>query len=265
MIISVVSPHNSNTGTTTTSLLLAHGLADLKRKVFLTHISPASPSMGLYLGLHDFEDKTSTPTQLVKLLREGAVRAEEVSDYCQNVDDFLDVFVNTKDNFSTKDMSTLHDFLMDSEHYEYTLFDIDVDANSDEAKNVLRRSSIIILNVGDGFADLDKFLKRKDEILRMCAGKSVMLVCSNYDRRGTTTKEITSRLDMKTTCHVIRSNVWIKYLSNRGKLSKVYLEGKKKDGDVIDTYKDAYSLATSVAKAKINISKRSKGALVNDK
>lgn len=264
MIISVVSPHSGNTGTTTTALLLAHGLADLKRKVFLTHISPSSPSIGLYLGLHDYEDKTSTPTQLVKLLREGAVQAEDVSDYCQNVDDFLDVFVNTKSNFSPKDMSTLHDFLMDSIHYEYTVFDIDSSVTTEEARNVIKRSELVILNVGDGYADLDKFVAKRDDILKMCAGKSVLLVCSDYDPRGGSTKDITKRLDMQTTCHVMRSNVWIKYLSNRGNLSKVFTEGKKKDGDVVDVYKDAYSLASSVAKAKINITKRSKGALRND-
>ena len=80
MVISVMSPHTSGNGTTTTALLLALGLGNMKKKVLLTHTDSVSESFYTYLGLQQFEDKTSTPTQMVKLLREGAIQSEDISD-----------------------------------------------------------------------------------------------------------------------------------------------------------------------------------------
>ena len=76
MVVAVISPHTHNNGNTMTSILTALGLAELKKTVLLTHTCARSDAFYQYLGLNSYEDKTSTPTQLVKLMREGAIKPE---------------------------------------------------------------------------------------------------------------------------------------------------------------------------------------------
>ena len=45
MIISVMAPHCGGNGTTTTALLLALGLGNMKKKVLLTHTDSISNSL----------------------------------------------------------------------------------------------------------------------------------------------------------------------------------------------------------------------------
>lgn len=260
MIISVVSPHTSRNGNTVSSILLAHGLADLKRKILLTHIKPQSPAFEHYLGLKAYEDKTTTPTQLVKLMREGAIKTEEIGDYCKSVVDYLDVFTNNATNFAKEDMATLLNFLVTSKtDYEYLVFDIDTDAEDEAAQMVINNSNIIILNVSASFLELDMFNAQKEKIARLCKGKKVILLCSAYDPKACKLKEIPKVLGVNTSCYTIRHNSWVKWACNNGKLSYLYKQGKSKDVDVIEIYKDVTSLANAVSKAKISIRKQAKG------
>lgn len=260
MIISMVSPYTSNMGNSVSSILLAHGLADLKRKVLLTHIKPQSYSYEQYLGLKAFEDKTSTPSQLVKLMREGAIKAEEIGDYCKNVYDFLDVFTNTSTNFSEQDMSTLHEFLVTSDSaYDYQLFDIDADYDSESSQKVISKSNIIILNITSSFLEIEKFNREKEKIIKMCKGKKVILLCSAYDSKSAKLKDIVKALGVNTSCYVIRHNSYVKWACNQGKLGFLYKQGKTKNADVLDVFKDVTSLAVAVSRAKIAVGRGNKG------
>lgn len=260
MIISVISPHTKNNGNTVSSILLAHGVAELKRKTLLTHIKPQSNAFEHYLGLKEFEDKTSTPTQLVKLMREGAIKPDEIGDYCKNIVDFLDVFTNNNTNFSSDDMQTLLEFLLESDiSYEYLLFDIDSDTDDETTQIVLRKSDIIVLNVTASFLELDKFNEERENIMRMCKGKKVILMCSAYDPKACKLKDITKHLEINTTCNPIRHNSWVKWGCNNGRLSHVFKQGKIKDHDVLEVYKDVMSLTSAVSKAKVAVAKKGKG------
>jgi hypothetical protein len=260
MIISMVSPHTNNNGNTVSSILLAHGLAELKRKVLFTHIKPQSQAFERYLGLKAFEDKTSTPTQLVKLMREGAIKAEDIGDYCKNVYDFLDVFTTTATNFSTQDMSTLLEFLTTSDTpYDYLLFDIDADSNEEEAQKVINKSNIIILNVTSSFLELEAFNAEKERIAKMCKGKKVILLCSAYDSKAAKLKDITKLLGVNTSLYTIRHNSYVKWACNQGKLTYLFKQGKTKNADVMDIFRDVSALAIAVSKAKIAVGKSAKG------
>jgi hypothetical protein len=261
MIISVVSPHTVRNGNTVSSILLAFGLGDLKRKVLLTHTSPQSYAFDQYLGLQNFEDKTSTPTQLVKLMREGAVKPEEIGDYCKLFEDFVFVFTNKETNFSQHDMNNLADFILTSSMpYEYIVFDIDEKTDSQTAEMVLAKSDLIILNLSDSSLELEMFNQQKDKIIKMCKGKKVILLCSAYDSRALkSTKELTKKIGVDTVCHTIRYNSWVKWACNGGKLAYLFKQGKTKDSDVIEIYKDSTSLASAVSKTKISIGKAAKG------
>lgn len=261
MIISVLSPFAKRSGNTVSSIFLGMGLGELKRKTLITHVKPLSKSFDYYLGLQSYEDKTTTPSQLAKLMREGAIKPEEITDYCKSVDDYLDVFTNSETNFSESDMSTLLNFLVNSEtNYEYTVVDIDESLDHETAKMVLNKSSIVVINLPPDAVELKRFNEEKEKIMKLCKGKKVIMLCSVFDSRAfKTTKEISKLLDVKTTIYVIRHNSWVKWGCNNGKLGYVYKQGKIKDADVIEVFKDAGSLASAVAKAKIAINKSLKG------
>ena len=234
MIISVVSPQAHNNGNTTTSILLAMGLAELKRKVFLTHINAQSNSFATYLGIEAYEDKTSTPTQLVKLMREGAIQPSEIADYCKEEVDFLDVFSSNSSAFSQQDMDTLLEFMIESDvKYEYRIFDIDADKDSLQNQYILKKS----------------------DIMKMCKDKKVIIVCSAYDSKAMKLKEIAKYLNVNTTVLPINYSKWVKYGNNRGKLSYVFLQGKTKDADVIEIYRNVMTIVKAISKAKVMINK----------
>lgn len=257
MIVSVISPHATNNGNTITSILLALGLAGLKRKVFLTHTSPKSDAFYQYLGLKVYEDKTSTPTQLVKLMREGAIKPEEIPDYCKTVIDNLDVFTNNKDSFTGDDMETLLEYAFGINFFEYTVIDIDCyDANS---TTIIKKSDIIILNVSQSFLELQKFAQQKDKIMKMCEGKKVILVCNKFSSVASKDKDIPLRMGVKAKCSVIHYNSWVNWGCNMGKIVDVYKFAKLKDPRVLELNGDISSLASLVAKAKIATSIAKKG------
>lgn len=256
MIISVVSPQAHNNGNTTTSILLAMGLAELKRKVFLTHVNAQSNSFATYLGIEAYEDKTSTPTQLVKLMREGAIQPSEIADYCKEEVDFLDVFSSNSPAFSQQDMDTLLEFMIESDvKYEYRIFDIDADKDSIANQYVIKKSDIIILNLSDNKSELDAFNNIQSDIMKLCKDKKVIIVSSAYDSKAMKLKEIAKYLNVNTTILPISYSKWVKWGNNRGKLSHVFLQGKTKDADVIEIYRNVMTIVKAISKAKITINK----------
>lgn len=259
MIISVMSPHTTNNGSTTTALLLAMGLASMKRKVFISHTSERSDAFATYLGLKIYEDRTSTPAQLVKLLREGAINPEDIPDYCKQVVDFLDVFTNTSTNFTSDDMSSLLDFVLDSSTHDFKVIDIDCDLNSKISKSVLKKSGIVVINVSQSILELDKFVKMKQEIMKVCGGKKIVLVCNKFDGFVMKDKIITSKLDLNTRLMVIRRNVFVDWGINSGNLVQVYKYLRLGDTRVYDVAKDVSLLATTVAKLKVKLSTEKRG------
>lgn len=258
MIISVISPHTHNSGNTVSSMFLAHALADTKRNTFFTHIKPQSQAFETYLGLADYEDKTTTPTQLVKLMREGAIKPEDIGDYCKNDVDFLDIFTNNKANFSADDMRTLIDFIVSAPDsgYEYLLFDIDAPIEDRTTELVLKKSDVIILNVNSSLYGLQQFKEMQEKLLKLFTNKKIILLVSQYDAKSMKLKDVAKHLNMKTSPHAIRYNSWVHWSCNRGKLSYMYAQGRAKDADVISVYKDAFSLATAVAKTKVAVNKQ---------
>ena len=141
MVVSVISPHCEGNGNTTTALLLALGLGNMKKKVLITHTDSISNSLYMYLGLQQFEDKTSTPTQLVKLLREGAIQSDAIPDYCKNISDNVYAFTNNKSIFTDDDMETLSEYLVEHSDFDFLVFDMN-NGESATAKYILEKSDI---------------------------------------------------------------------------------------------------------------------------
>lgn len=260
MIISLLSPHTTRSGNTTSSILLALALADLKRPVFLSHVAPTSSSFEQYLGLKEFEDKTSTPTQLVKLLREGAIQPDDIGDYSKSIVDYLDVFTSTDSRFSEEDALSLLNFIVGrTSKYDYLLFDIDTPLASPVAASVIKTSSLVILNVTTSLLDAQRFQTYSKELLKVCQGKKIMVLCSDYDPRVIALKDLKKALGLDASIYSMRSNFWLQKGANRGSLANMYKLGRSNDSDVVDVYRDAVALANAVSKARIAISKQARG------
>ncbi len=251
MLISVMSPHTEGNGNSTTALFLALGLGSMKKKVFLTHTDSISSDFHTYLGLHTHTDKTSTPTQLVKLLREGAIQSQDIEDYCVNVTDSTFVFGNVMPNFSAEDMETMADFVIDESEFDYVVYDINnMDTNT--ARNVVDKSDVLVLNVTQSVAELKKLKAYLEKNKRKLVGKKLVLVCNKFSGVAGKTTEIAKVLGLKANVYVIHYNPWIVNASNQGALPVVYGNIKMKRNKVVELNSDISKLAGSVSKIKIN-------------
>ena len=250
MIISVMAPHCSSNGTTTTALLLALGLGNMKKKVLLTHTDSVSNSFYNYLGLQQFEDKTSTPTQMVKLLREGAIQSDDISDYCKNVSDNVYVFTNNKSNFSDEDMETLAEYLVDHSDFDYLVYDFN-NFETETAKYILKKSDVIVLNFTQSYMELDEFKKQSQKYAKMFAGKKLVIVCNKYSSIVGKDRDVPKRLGFKAPCNVIHYNPWLIMASNSGQLLTLYKNIRAKNSKVVELNNDINRLASIVTKIRI--------------
>lgn len=250
MIVSVMAPHTKGNGTTTTALLLALGLGNMKKKVLLTHTDNISDSFYTYLGLHQFEDKTSTPTQMVKLLREGAIQSEDIPDYCKNVSDNVYIFTNNKINFSDEDMETLSEYLVEYSDFEYIIYDFN-DPNTETAKYILRKSDVVVLNFTQSYMELDEFRKQSQKYAKMFAGKKLVIVCNKFSSIVCKDKDVVKKLGVKAPCNIIHYNPWLVMASNTGQLLTLYRNIRAKNSKVIELNNDINRLASVVAKIRI--------------
>lgn len=251
MVISVISPHCGGNGNTVTALFAALGLGSMKKKVLLTHTDSVSNSLYSYLGLHQFEDKTSTPTQMVKLLREGAIQSEDIPDYCKNVSDNVYVFTNNKSNFSAEDMHSLSQYLVRFSDFEYLIYDFN-NTESETAKYILSKSDLVILNFTQSYSELDDFKKNSSKYIKMFKGKKLILVCNKYSQIAGKDKDVPKRLGVKAPCNVIHYNPWVIYGCNNGQLLTIYKNIRAKNVKVVELNNDINRLASTISKIRIN-------------
>lgn len=259
MIVSVISPHCRNNGNTITSIFTAMGLADVKKTTLLTHVTPKSDVFYKYLGLHSFEDKTNTPTQLVKLMRDEAIKIEDIGDYCKTIIPGCDVFANNTKTFTEEDMMELMTRLTDANKYDYMIVDIDEeDFMKDIPALALDRSDIIIINLTQSIIEIMEFNKMRDKYMKLFAGKKIILVCNMFSTAAWPVKDFQKNLGVKTTVCAVHFNNWIRWGCNTGKLLDVYKFIKLKDPRVIELDKDIIGLATAVNKARLSIIRQNK-------
>ena len=250
MVISVVSPHCEKNGNTTVSLFLALGLGAMKKKVLLAHTDAISDSLYMYLGLQSFEDKTSTPTQMVKLLREGAIQSEAIPDYCKNIADNTYLFTNNKRNFTDEDMETFSEYLVEHSDFDYIIYDFN-NMNSVTAEYILGKTDIVVLNVTQSFIELDAFKKDIKKYTKLFAGKKIVLVCNKYNGLIGKDRDVVKRLGLKASCCILHYNPWIVMASNGGQLLTLYKNIRAKNSKVVELNGDINRLATTISKIRI--------------
>lgn len=261
MKIAVYSPFSRNTGNTTVSLLLAMGLADKKRPVFLTHVDKESTSFSRYLGIEEYEDKTTTASQLVRLMQEGALSVPEIHDYTKHPVEFLDVFTNNKKDFTQIEMDNLLKYIIDSgTNYEYRVFDMDMDISTPSSRYVMSQCDIVVLVAPPDVVKLNKMKQMERELKLLFRGKSIIVVSSKHNESILKTKQIAKELGFKTIVFPLHYSKWIAWATNRGKLPYTYNQSKQKDADVLEIYTSVQSVVKAIGKSKLSLLKqRGKG------
>ena len=261
MNIAIISPQAHNTGTTTLSILVALELASRGKKVCLTHANSESASFYDYFNLKSFEDRTVTPSQVVKLLREGDIRPEEISDYCKKVNDTLEVFSNNSKAFTSDDMKFMLEKMGTHFPHDYIFFDVDVGAydmpNYYVSSDIIKYSDAIIVNVTQSIQQLKEFGARKEVITEMFRGKPVLVVVNKFCEIQSTLKETSTWMGIKAPNNwmILRNNPWIPFGTNHGKIVDVFKKMKDKDTRVIDIASDIEKIADGVLKLKAAVKK----------
>lgn len=261
MNIAVISPQAHNTGTTTLAILVAMELASRNKSICLTHANSESASFYDYFKLESYEDRTMTPSQIVKLLKEDSIKPEEISDYCKKVTDRLEVFSNKSKVFTSEDMKFIIQKTRTHFPHDYVMFDVDIGAydmpNDSVSTDIIRNSEAIIVNVTQSIQQLKEFADRKEQITQLFAGKPVIVVVNKFCEIQSSVKEAAAWMGIKSpnNWHVLRSNPWIPFGTNHGAIVNVFNQMKKGDIRVIDVANDISKVADSVMKMKMMVGK----------
>ena len=254
MNIAVISPHYNHTGTTTVASLLGLELSSRGGKVCITHSLPKSESLYKYFGITSVEDKTVNPARLVKMIKGGALKPDEVSDYCKSINNKLELFSANDENFTQEDMILALECITQSFPHDYIIYDIDNDELDSPANRlILNNCDVAIIVINQNVIELGKFKERKSKILNSL-GKIPQLVVINRfcDVQGSV-KETAQMMGVKAPKNwsVIRYNPWITYGTNFGKMSYIYGKMVASDYRVADVASDVKALTSLILKVKV--------------
>lgn len=263
MNVSVISPGFKNTGNTTLAILTGLELAQKGRKVCVTHVNFLSSSFFNYLNLVTLEDRTSTPSQIVKLIREGALNPEDIHDYCRQVTENCEVFSNNSRAFTPEDMKLMLDYMCTTFPHEFKIFDIDVDTtdikSNESVLGVLNNSDAIIINLNPSIEQLQYFRDKGNELLEIIGNRKIIVVINMYNDIICSLKEIIATAGIKKLSKnlvVIRYNPWIAWGTNHGKIVEVYKKISQRDKRVLDVSKDLSNLGNMLLRIRTLLDKK---------
>lgn len=257
MRIAVISPHISNNGNTTLAMLIGLELASQEKLTCLTHVYPTSKSFQKYLAFRGFADKTSTPSQIVKILKEGELRGDEVRNYCRTIVDSLEAFTNESSNFTQDDMNFMYKYIAKLFPHENVIFDAD-DDDLEQCKAVIKLCDVVVLNITQSIKELDNFREKREEYLGILQGKPTVVVINKYNSTAGSIKEVAKWMGVKKPSNwvVLHENPWINWATNHGRLNELFRTISRKDPRVIELNTDLVKICSTIAKAKSSANKR---------
>ena len=260
MRIAVISPHTVHNGNTSLAMLIGLEFANTNKLTCITHVMPTSPSFYKYLAFRGFADKTSTPSQIVKILKEGGLTGDEVRDYCRSVSNNLEAFTNESSNFTKDDMIFMYKYIAKLFPHENVIFDVD-DSSPDTCKSVIKLCDVVVLNITQSITELDAFKANREEYLDMIQNKPVVTIVNKFHSTAGSLKEVAKWLGVKKPSNwlVLHYNPWIPWATNHGRLNELFRTISKKDSRVIELQSDLVKICTTLAKAKSSNDKRGGG------
>lgn len=259
MRVAVVSPHARNNGNTTLAMLIGLEYASQNKLTCLTHIMPTSPSFQKYLSFKNYVDKTSTPSQIVKILKEGGLTGDEARDYCKQITENLEVFTNQTTNFNQDDMNFMYKYIAKAFPHEHVIFDVD-DDNLEQCESVIKLCDVVVLNVGQSIVELDEFRVNKDRYMKVIGNKPIIVVVNQYNSTCGSLQDVAKWMGIKKPNGwlVLHYNPWIRWATNKGNLNSLFRNIIKKDPRVIELQADLFKICSTIAKAK-SVSDKKKG------
>ncbi len=252
MRISVISPHVNNNGNTTLAMLIALEISNNGRNTCITHVKPLSNSFYEYLNFVGYQDKTSTPSQIVKIIKEGELLDDDVTDYCKRINNNLEAFTNDTTNFSQGDMDFMIDYIARSFPHEHIVFDVD-DNDLEQVRRAVDNSDVVVLNITQSISELKQFHKNKDKYIDIIESRPLVVVVNKYNSVKGTLKETANWIGVKRTNNwlVLRDNPWIAWATNHGQLLQLYKKIKTRDARVIELNPDLEKIYKNLVRAKV--------------
>lgn len=257
MRVSVISPHTRKNGNTTLAMLIALEVSKQGKNSCITHINPLSNSFFKYLNFMGYQDKTSTPSQIVKIIKEVDIADDDITDYCKRVSGSLEAFTNNTTNFSQEDMNFMIDYIAKSFPHEYVIFDVD-NNDLEQSQKVVELSDIVVLNITQSVIELEKFRDNKERYIELLGDKPVAVVVNKYNSIKGTLKEAANWMGAKrfNNVAVLHENPWITWATNHGRLNQLYKRIGEKDSRVIELNADLIKIVNTIIKVKITLDKK---------
>lgn len=260
MRIAVISPHANENGNTVLAMLLAMQLAHTGKMTCLSHISPLSDSFPTYLNFIGFQDKTSTPSQIVKVLKEGGLEKSDVSDYCKKVAENLEAFTNQTSNFTEEDMDYMYNYIISDFPHEHVVLDVDTE-DLDKVTEVCQKCDLVVLNLTQNIVELQRFKENREDYSATFKDKPLIVVINRYNSTKSTIKENANWMGIRKPNNwlILHDNPWITWATNHGRLGELFRQIEKKDSRVIELNSDLSRISSAVIRAKASMVKKSGG------
>lgn len=257
MNIAVISPASANCGTTTIASFVALELGARGKKTCLTHTSPKSSSMLGYFGFdEDDEDKTANPSRMVRMLKEGILKREEISEYCRPVNNTTEIYSANDANFNHEDMNYALEYIVNTFPHDFVVFDIDTkDFDNDNVKLVLGKCDFVILVIEQSLYELNHFKDGYKKIERYIKGKPQMMVVNRYNPVIGKVNDFADSLGIKnirktSSWLYLRYNPYITKYEINGKIQSLHTAMRTNDSRIIEISSDVKNIVNRIMKFK---------------
>lgn len=257
MNIAVISPASANCGTTTIASFIALELGARGKKTCLTHTSPKSSSMLGYFGFdEDGEDKTANPSRMVRMLKEGILKREEISEYCRPVNNTTEIYSANDANFNHEDMNYALEYIVNTFPHDFVVFDIDTkDFDNDNVKLVLSKCDFVILVIEQSLYELNHFKGGYKKIERYIKGKPQMMVVNRYNPVIGKVNDFADALGIKnirktSSWLYLRYNPYITKYEINGKIQSLHTAMRTNDSRIIEISSDVKNIVNRIMKFK---------------
>lgn len=257
MNIAVISPASANCGTTTIASFIALELGARGKKTCLTHTSPKSSSMLGYFGFdEDDEDKTANPSRMVRMLKEGILKREEISEYCRPVNNTTEIYSANDANFNHEDMNYALEYIVNTFPHDFVVFDIDTkDFDNDNVKLVLSKCDFVILVIEQSLYELNHFKDGYKKIERYIKGKPKMMIVNRYNPVIGKVNDFADALGIKnirktSSWLYLRYNPYITKYEINGKIQSLHTAMRTNDSRIIEISSDVKNIVNRIMKFK---------------
>lgn len=258
MVVSVLSPIRGQAGVTNTALTIAHALALTQHKdVCLTHVDYSKSDITSALGITASEDITRSLGHVVKMLINGALRAEEVPEYALKTFKGLDVYSThastLEENEALRYFETL---ITNMTAYGQVVIDVDTPIGSKATQKVIESSDIIVVPITQNahlLGDVLNFRKQLDAMIKLAlVGKRnkhirVVYLVNHYIPQISSKSAIAKRLGVSLAeVLTVRYSPNFTRARNLGTISDVYIAALKGDGRIAGLSYDMKSISKSI-------------------